>query len=627
MHLQKSQELLSDVVIYNKYSKHLQNLQRRETWQEIVDRYESMLLTKYPSLAAEIKENIKFIRDKKVLMSMRAAQFAGPAIVKNNSRVYNCAYLPIDDYRAFSEVMFLLLGGTGVGYSVQYSHVASLPEIRIPLRRQKFLIGDSIEGWADAVRALMASYFGIRSTLPVFDFSDIRAKGARLVTAGGKAPGPEPLKRCLFEIQTILERKANGSKLTSIEVHDIVCHIADAVLAGGIRRAALIALFSADDEEMIACKSGRWWELNPQRGRANNSAVFLRHRADKQFFKRFWEKVKASGAGEPGIYFSNDSNWGSNPCCEIALRSFQFCNLTEINAGNLHGIGNHEKPLNEFVNRARVAAFFGTLQAGFTDFHYLRSVWKQTTEKEALIGVGITGICNGQILDLDLKLAAKAVVEENQRVAALIGINPAARCTTVKPSGTTSCVLGTSSGIHAWHGKYYIRNMQCSVGDDLYTYFKNNHPKLVKVMDFDPRSAVIGIPQMAPEGAILRDEETAIDLLNRVKRFYEDWVLPGHVNGHNTNNVSATISIKDGEWESVGEWMWENRRCYNGLACLPFDGGTYADAPFQEITEERYHELIAYLDKQKIDLTKIKEEDDTTTQAAELACAGGLCSI
>lgn len=625
--MQESQRLLSDITVYNKYAKHLQLLQRRETWDEIVERYRLMLTTKYPSLASEINTNIKFIKEKKVLMSMRAAQFAGPAIVKNNTRVYNCAYLPIDDYRAFSEVMFLLLGGTGVGYSVQFNHVNQLPEIRIPSRKQKFLIGDSIEGWADAVRALIASFFGIRSTLPVFDFSDIRLKGSRLVTAGGKAPGPEPLKRCLFEIQTILERKANGEKLTSLEVHDIVCHIADAVLAGGIRRAALIALFSADDEEMIACKSGKWWELNPQRGRANNSAVLLRHRVRKAFFKDFWKKVQMSGSGEPGIYFSNDPNWGANPCCEIALRAFQFCNLTEINGGNLVGVGNHPEPLTELLERAKAAAFFGTLQAGFTDFHYLRPVWKQITEKEALIGVGITGICNGQILDLDLKQAAEAVVKENQRIAALIGINPAARCTTVKPSGTTSCVLGTSSGIHAWHGKYYVRNIQCSVGDDLYNYFKTNHPVLIKTMDFDPRSAVIGIPQKAPGNAILRDNEAAIDLLNRIKRFYEEWVLPGHVNGYNTNNVSATVSIKDSEWEEVGEWMWENRQCYNGLACLPYDGGSYADAPFQEITEAEYLGKLKYIKENPIDLTKIKEEDDTTSQAMEIACAGGLCSI
>jgi ribonucleoside-diphosphate reductase alpha chain len=256
---------------------------------------------------------MKFIRDRKILMSMRAAQFAGPAIEKNESRIYNCSYLPVDHHYAFSEIMFLLLGGTGVGFSVQKHHIEKLPEIRKPAKDRKFLVNDSIEGWADAVKALMKAYFGYSKTKPRFDYSDIRQKGARLVTAGGKAPGPEPLKRCLFNIELILERKTNGEKLTSLEVHDIVCHIADAVLAGGIRRAALISLFSADDETMATCKYGSWWETNPQRGRANNSAVILRHKVDREFFLKFWKQIKESNAGEPGIYFSNDKDYGTNP--------------------------------------------------------------------------------------------------------------------------------------------------------------------------------------------------------------------------------------------------------------------------------------------------------------------------
>lgn len=617
MHI--TQETLSKITVFNKYAKYLKDLKRRETWDEICTRYEEMLHKQYPSLKRDITENMKYVRDKKVLMSMRAAQFSGNAIFKNNSRVYNCAYLPIDDYRAFSEVMFLLLGGTGVGYSVQFNHISDLPEIRVPTRSQKFLVGDSIEGWADAVRALTGAFFGMRSTLPAFDFSDIRPKGARLVTAGGKAPGPEPLKRCLFNIQTLLERKRTGEKLTSLEVHDIICYIADAVLAGGIRRAALISLFSADDEAMITAKAGHWWELNPQRGRANNSAVLLRHRSTEKFFLELWKKIELSGAGEPGIYFSNDANWGANPCCEIALRPYQFCNLTEINAGDL-------KDQEDFENRARVASFFGTLQAGFTDFHYLRPIWRHTTEKDRLIGVGITGICNGPIFEMDIRLGAAVVTKENERVAKILGINPAARSTTIKPSGTTSCVVGTSSGIHAWHSKYYTRNMQCAVGDDLYNFFSSTHPSLIKKMDLEPRSAVIGIPQKAPDMAVLREEESAIDLLERIKYFYLNWVRPGHRSGHNTNNVSATISIKPNEWEEVGKWMWENREYYNGLACLPYDGGTYKDAPFEEITEEQYKEKVQLI-KESIDLTLLKEDDDQTTLAEELACSSGSCEI
>ena len=417
--MEKNNKILSDIVVFNKYAKFLSHANRRETWDEICDRYEDMMSEKYPTLVASIHDNMTMIRDKKVLMSMRAAQFSGPAIVKNESRVYNCAYLPIDDYRSFSEIMFLLLGGTGVGFSVQYHHINNLPEIRKPLKEQKYLVGDSIEGWADAVRHLLSSYFGDRKTKPHFDFTDIRAKGSRLVTAGGKAPGPEPLKRCLFNVELILERKTDGQKLTTIEAHDIVCHIADAVLAGGIRRAALISLFSADDDVMLAAKAGPWWEKNPQRGRANNSAVILRHRVTKKFFSSLWEKIQNSGCGEPGIYFSNDRDYGCNPCCEIALRPYSFCNLTEVNVGNIES----QEDLNR---RCQVAAFFGTLQSGYTDFHYLRPIWQATTEKDALIGVGMTGICNGEILKYDLQVAAAYVKDTNIEVAELIGINPAA---------------------------------------------------------------------------------------------------------------------------------------------------------------------------------------------------------
>ena len=366
---------------------------------------------------------------------MRSLQFGGKPIEISPNRVYNCAYLPIDDARAFSETMFLLLGGTGVGYSVQKHHVEQLPEIRKPNpnRTRRFVIADSIEGWADAVKALMKTYFNGGSKLR-FDYSDIRPKGARLVTSGGKAPGPQPLKECLVKIEGILSEMADDSKLSTIQVHDIVCYIADAVLAGGIRRAALISLFSADDDDMIACKSGNWWETNPQRGRANNSAVLMRHKITKKFFMDLWKRVELSGAGEPGIYFNNDKEWGTNPCCEIALRPYQFCNLCEVNASDIDS-------QEEFNKRVKAAAFIGTLQAGYTNFHYLREVWRETTEKDALIGVSMTGIGSGAVLGYDMEAAAKLVKRENSRVAKLIGIRKAARCTTVKPAGTTSLAL------------------------------------------------------------------------------------------------------------------------------------------------------------------------------------------
>ena len=614
-----SNRILSDITVHMKYAKYNDDLERRETWEELVTRNKEMHIKKYPALRDEIENVYKYVYDKKILPSMRSLQFGGRPIEISPNRIYNCAYLPIDDWRAFGETMFLLLGGTGVGYSVQRHHVESLPEIRKPNadRRRRFLIADSIEGWADAVKALMKSYFYGGSKLK-FDFSDIRPKGARLVTSGGKAPGAQPLKECLVKIEGILNEKADGDKLSPIETHDIVCHIADAVLAVGIRRAALISLFSADDDEMIACKSGDWWEHNPQRGRANNSAVLLRHRITKDFFMDLWKRVELSGAGEPGIYFSNDKDWGTNPCCEIALRPFQFCNLCEVNVSNIDS-------QDDFDARVKAAAFIGTLQAGYTDFHYLRPVWQRTTEKDALIGVSMTGIGSGTVLGYDMKTAARVVKKENARVAELIGINRSSRCTTVKPAGTTSLTLGTSSGIHAWHNDYYIRRVRVGKNEAIYNYLMEHHQELIEDEYFRPHdTAVISIPQKAPEGAIMRTE-SPFQLLERVKRVTQEWIRPGHRTGANTHNVSATISLREHEWEAAGEWMWDNKEFYNGLSVLPYDGGTYTQAPFEDITKEKFDQLMVSLND--VDLTRVIETEDMTDLSGELACAGGSCEV
>ena len=333
-----SNKILSDITVYMKYAKFVPELKRRETWIELVDRNKAMHIKKYPELSDKINEAYKLVYDKKILPSMRSLQFGGKPIEISPNRVYNCAYLPIDHIDSFHETMFLLLGGTGVGYSVQNHHVKQMPPVNQPYskRTRRFLIGDSIEGWGDAIKVLMKSYMGEkRSSTVEFDYSDIRAKGSQLVTSGGKAPGPQPLKECILKIKGIFDAKEDGTPLTTVEAHDIVCHIADSVLAGGIRRAALISLFSAEDNEMISCKSGTWWETNPQRGRANNSAVLMRHKVTQEFFMDLWKRVELSGSGEPGIYLNNDKDWGTNPCCEIALRPFQFCNLCEVNASDL----------------------------------------------------------------------------------------------------------------------------------------------------------------------------------------------------------------------------------------------------------------------------------------------------
>ena len=618
--MELSNNILSKITVYMKYAKYIPELKRRESWEELVTRNMNMHIKRYPELKDSIVDNYQFVYDKKILPSMRSLQFGGKPIEISPNRVYNCAYLPIDSVDSFSEIMFLLLGGTGVGYSVQQHHVKQLPLVNKPYlkRKRRYLIGDSIEGWADAIKVLMKSYLNGKSSRIEFDYSDIRAKGAQLVTSGGKAPGPQPLKECILKVTGILDHKEDREKLSSLEVHDIVCFIADAVLAGGIRRAALISLFSADDQEMISCKTGNWWEQNPQRGRSNNSACLMRHKITKEFFMELWKRVELSKSGEPGIYLNNDKDWGTNPCCEIALRPYQFCNLCEVNASDIES----QDDLNA---RVKAAAFIGTLQAGYTDFHYLREIWKETTEKDALIGISMTGIGSGRVLGYDMEKAADVVKRENSRVAKLIGINKVARCTTVKPAGTTSLALGTSSGIHAWHNKYYIRRMRVGKNESIYKYLFQNHPSLLEDDYFRPHdTAVISIPQKSPSGSILRTE-SPFALLERIKKISKEWIAPGHRKGSNTHNVSATISLKDNEWDDAGEWMWENREYYNGLSVLPYDGGSYIQAPFEDISASKYSEMLKSLEE--IELTNIVENDDETDLAGELACAGGSCEI
>ena len=683
--MELDKKILSDITIHTKYSKFLPEKERRESWEELVSRNIEMHIKKYPQLKENIEKIYKeYVFTKKVLPSMRSLQFGGRAIELNNARIYNCAFLPIDDIRSFSETMFLLLGGTGVGYSVQNHHIDKLPEIIKPkyTRKKRYVVQDSIIGWADAIKVLFKSYTsGITSHIE-FDLSDIRPKGALLVTAGGKAPGPEPLRIALVKIEAILREKKDGSKLTDIECHDIQCHIADAVLSGGIRRAAMISLFDLDSDTMLNCKSSNipskllnkeyptytdkdglkedtskllitveqngfiykdvllhidlssgkfwdleqyerdgtfgWWVCNSQRGRANNSVTLLRHKIDKKTFDKVWERIEASGSGEPGIYLTNDKDWGTNPCCEIALRPYQFCNLVEIGMGDIES----QEDLNR---RAQAASFIATLQASYTDFHYLRDIWTKNTEKDALLGVSMTGIASESNLELDFVQASEIVKEVNKSLALEIGINPSARSTAVKPAGTTSLVLGSSSGIHAWHAPFYLRRMRINKNESLYQYLAIYHPELIEDEYFSPKTtAVITVPQKAPEGAITRTEST-IDLLERVKLISKDWVKNGHVKGENTHNVSCTVSVRPDEWKIVGEWMWVNKEYYNGLSVLPFDGGTYKQMPFSDCTEEEYNELVKSLND--IDLSKIIELQDNTNLNDQAACSGGNCEI
>ena len=345
----------------------------------------------------------------------------------------------------------------------------------------------------------------------------------------------------------------------------------------------------------------------------------MRHRVQEDYFHELMSKIKASYSGEPGIYLTNDKDWGTNPCCEIALRPYQFCNLCEVNVSNIE----NQQDLND---RVTMATILGTLQATYTDFHYIREVWKRTTERDALVGISMTGIASNRLNGLDLIKAANIVKEVNKEWASLLGINSAARTTCVKPAGTTSCVLGTSSGIHAWYGEYYVRRIQISKSEAIYPYLQEKIPELVEDYRAKHGMGIVSIPQKIPYGdSTVRSDESAIMMLERIKTMSNTWVKTGHVTGNNTHNVSATVYIQDFEWKKVAKWLWDNRDSYNGISLLPYDGGIYEQTPFEEITEAQYHEMSKHLNS--IDLSEVKEEEDTTNLQGELACAGGVSEI
>lgn len=617
----RTRSLLSDFIVYSKYARWLPDKHRRETWREIVDRNREMHERKFPWLSTEISQAYRYVYERKVFPSMRSLQFAGPPIEISPVRMYNCSYLPVDDPDAFSEIFFLLLSGVGVGYSVQRHHVVKLPEIRQPTRQRRFLVADSVEGWSDAVKVLFEAFF-YGKPLPVFDFRDIRPAGSRLRTSGGIAPGPEPLRRCLFDLQVMLERKRNGEKLTTLEAHDMVCYLAEAVLSGGVRRSALISLFSFDDQDLLTCKSGPYWqETHWQRSFANNSVVLVRPRVSKADWSTLWSRIQANKTGEPGVYFTNDKEIGTNPCGEVSLKPFQFCNLVTV---SLLGVED-QKELNE---RCRAAAFIATLQASYTDFHYLRPIWRETTEAERLIGVGLSGLASTSVGRLNLKQAASVVKRENARVAKLIGINEAARSTTVKPDGTVSLVAGTSSGIHPWHARYYLRRIRLRKREPAYQFLRTYAPDLLEDDVFVPHEqAVLSIPIAAPEGAITRNEENALGLLNRVGAVFDSWIRGGHRRGVNTNNVSVTVSVRPDEWGQVGDWLWRNRTRFNAISVLPWDGGEYTQAPLQEISEQEFMEWYQRVPPE-LDFSLLREEEDgTISPVQDAACSAGGCEI
>ena len=620
-------QILSDLIVHSKFARYRPEEKRRETWDEITQRNLDMHLRRFPQLPTEdvqtVKEAYERVRERKVLPSMRSMQLAGRAIERHENRIYNCSYLPIDDLSSFAEIMFLLLGGSGVGYSVQRQHVAKLPPLRTMYSndaRDGYVIPDDIEGWAATFDVLIRAYHDEAQLLPQFNYNVIRPKGSPLVVTGGKAPGPEPLRRALMAVELILHRAVDGGqeRLTSLQCHDILCLASNAVYSGGIRRAALIALFSPDDTSMMQCKSGAWWETHPHRARANNSVVLLRSTTTRETFDAIIRAVRESHCGEPGIFWTHDLDVGTNPCGEISLRASQSCNLCDLLVSDV-------ETQEELERRVVAATVIGTLQATYTRFPLqLRDIWRQTCEEDALLGVSLNGLASIRP-HLDLAKAAQVAVETNRIWSTKLGIRASARLTCVKPSGDSSLVLGCGAGIHPLHAPYYLRRIRINDDEPVFAYLRQTVPQLLERNKEDGKSHewVLSVPVAVPEGSVTRTE-TALEFLERVRKVRETWVQHGHVRGVNMHNVSATVSVRPEEWDDVSDWMWEHRMHYNGLTLIDYDGGKYKQAPYKEITTEKYREWSAKL--KPLDFTAVHEEDDATAHNQKAACAGGACA-
>jgi ribonucleoside-triphosphate reductase (thioredoxin) len=631
---------VSDYIHASKYARYLPELQRREVYLETVDREESMHLRRFahiPEILPHIVRAHDLVRAKKVLPSMRSMQFGGSAIEANHNRIYNCSATLIDRPRAFAEAIFLLLSGCGVGYSVQIEHVEKLPPL-IDIDPKKVIhhvIADTIEGWAEAVDALINSYIGGYHV--EFAYHLIRAAGTPLKTSGGRAPGHQKLKLALDRIRGVLH-SAQGRKLRPVEAHRILCHAADAVLSGGIRRSAMICLFSLEDSELMHIKADRdWYAKEPWLANANNSVVLKRDEVKEKQFKRIFGMTK--NYGEPGVLFVSDYSHVTNPCAEIGLdpvlvhddgttsTGWAMCNLCEINAAKLTSF-------DDFVEAAWAATLIGTLQATYTDMPYLGKTTEAIVRRDALLGIGMTGMQDSPHIACNpayQRAVAERVVEWNRDWAMLLGINQAARTTCVKPSGTTSLELGNvGSGIHPHHARRYIRRVTADELEAVFQAFKAANPHMcVRKPD---GKWVVEFPVQAPEGAVLKEDLTAEQFMEMVRSTQQNWVVPGATRPSYepglSHNVSNTITVRHDEWALVADYLWDNRKDFTGVSLLPDSGDMiYAFAPFEavktEAQERRWNELVAkYV---PINYLNMFEAEDGTSLSAEAACAGGAC--
>jgi ribonucleoside-triphosphate reductase (thioredoxin) len=623
----------------SRYARWLPEENRREMWDETVSRLTSYYCNHTQdkidwlrfdqgehSVMTDIYDAIYRLE---VMPSMRALMTAGPAMDRCHVPAYNCAYLPVDSPRSFDEAMYILLCGTGVGYSVETKYIEQLPRVSEVFEGTDTIItvADSKEGWAKAFRELISLL--IAGQVPKWDVSGVRPAGARLRTFGGRASGPEPLVD-LFKFTISLFRKAAGRRLTSVECHDLLCKVGDVVVVGGVRRSAMISLFDCTDDRMSKSKFGAWWTDNPQRALANNSGVYEHRRPDIGFFMEKWQELYDSKSGEPG-FFSRYAcqqiaarngrrdatpDFGTNPCSEIILRPFQFCNLTEV-------VVRSDDTSDSLARKVRIATILGTIQSTFTDFKYLRKKWRDNCEEERLLGVSLTGVCDNIDLVGDPKVLANlrnVAVETNKEWADRLGINQSTAITCVKPSGTVSQLVNSASGLHARHADYYLRTVRADNKDPLTQFLKDQGVYFEPCVMKGDTTTVFYFAVKAPEGSLTRDYQSSIEALELWKTLQDHWC---------EHKPSATINVREEEWMDVGAWVYKNFDDLSGVSFLPHDGGSYKQAPYQEVSKEEYEAWIAEHPPVVVDwmLLREYESEDNTTGSQELACTGGSCEI
>jgi ribonucleoside-diphosphate reductase alpha chain len=621
----------------SRYARWIDSENRRESWEETVDRFmENVVYPKMPETEEAVDINIalkKSILNLEIMPSMRAMMTAGKALERDNTCAYNCSYLPVDDMKSFDEAMFILMCGTGVGFSVERQYVSKLPEVPEKMFDSQTIIAvsDSKEGWAKALRQLISLLYS--GEIPKWDMSKIRPAGSRLKVFGGRASGPEPLDQ-LFRFVTSIFKNASGRKLNSLECHDIMCKIGEVVVVGGVRRSAMISLSNLSDDRMRNAKTGQFWETNPQRSLANNSVAYT-EKPDASTFLHEWASLVDSGTGERGMFSriaaqnhtekngrrDHNHEFGTNPCSEIILRPYQFCNLTEV-------VVRADDSLVELERKVKLATILGTVQATYTHFPYLRKIWAKNTEEERLLGVSLTGIMDHDILNginplgnLPAALTAlkQAAIETNKIWADKLGIPVSTAITCVKPSGTVSQLVDSASGIHPRHNPYYIRRVRGDNKDPITQFMKDMEiPHEPDIMKPD-NTTVFSFPVKAPDTAITRHDISATVHLHLWKIYAEFWC---------EHKPSITVSVKPDEWISVGSWLYDNFNIASGLSFLPHSDHIYKQAPYEDCTEEEYHNLLKQM-PDTIDWSKLSdyEKEDTTKASQSLACTAGVCEI